>query len=163
MNFRAVVPVLALLVSAAAEAAVDPNLLALAMPDAKVLYGVQVRETLASPFGQFALAHLPQSDGVAKFAAATGFDLQRDLREVLIASPTAGAPGDNPAVLVLATGTFAPDKFLGLAITLRATVSDYRGIQVITPPQPQDTRVFAFLDNSTIAMGSEPVIRAVID
>ena len=78
MNRYAIVPALALLAAVTASAAVDPNLLGLVMPDAKVLYGVQVQQTLSSPFGQFAILHLPQNDAMLRFQAATGFELQRD-------------------------------------------------------------------------------------
>jgi hypothetical protein len=98
-----------------------------------------------------------------RFQAATGFELQRDLREILVASPTAGPFGDGSDALVLASGAFAPDKVLALATVLGAKVSDYRGVAMITPQQQRDARVFAFLDTSTIAVGSEPAIRGVID
>lgn len=164
MNRLALVPALALLVAATAGAAVDPNLMGLVMPDAKVLYGVQVQQTLASPFGQYAISHLPQNDAMMRFQAATGFELQRDLREILVASSTTGNLGDSSDALVLASGAFAPDKVLALATVIGAKVSDYHGVPMITPPQQQrDARVFAFLDASTIAIGSEPLIRGVID
>ena len=128
MNRYTIVPALMFLVSATAGAAVDPNLLGLVMPDAKVLYGVQVQQTLSSPFGQFAISHLPQNDAMIRFQAATGFELQRDLREILVASPTTGPFGDGSDALVLASGTFAPDKVLALATVMGAKVSDYRGV-----------------------------------
>jgi hypothetical protein len=163
MNRLAIVPALALLLSATAGAAVDPSLLGLVMPEAKVLYGVQVQQTLASPFGQFAISHLPQNDAMIRFQAATGFELQRDLREILVASSSTGPFGDGSDALVLASGTFAPDRVLALATVVGAKVSDYRGVPMITPPQQRDARVFAFLDGSTIAIGGEPAVRAVID
>jgi hypothetical protein len=163
MNRHAIVPALALLLSATAGAAVDPNLLGLVMPEAKVLYGVQVQQTLASPFGQYAISHLPQNDAMLRFQAATGFELQRDLREILVASLSTGPFGDGADALVLASGTFAPDKVLALATVMGAKVSEYRGVAMITPAQQRDARVFAFLDGSTIAIGSEPAIRGVID
>jgi hypothetical protein len=163
MNRYAIVPALGLLITATAGAAVDPNLLGLVMPDAKVLYGVQVQQTLASPFGQFAISHLPQNDAMIRFQAATGFELQRDLREILVASSSTGPFGDSSDALVLAVGAFAPEKVLALATVIGAKVSDYRGVALITPPQQRDARVFAFLDASTIAIGSEPTIRGVID
>jgi hypothetical protein len=163
MNRYAIVPALALILSATASAAVDPNLLGLVMPEARVLYGVQVQETLASPFGQFAISHFPQKDAMTRFQTATGFELQRDLREILVASPSTGPFGDDSDALVLASGAFAPDKVLALANVIGAKVSDYRGVSMITPPQQHDARVFAFLDASTLAIGSEPVIRGVID
>ncbi len=163
MDRYAIVPALALLVTVTAGAAVDPSLLALVMPDAKVLYGVQVQQTLASPFGQFAISHLPQNDAMIRFQAATGFELQRDLREILVASSTTGRLDDGSDVLALASGTFAPDKVVALATVIGAKVSDYHGVAMITPPQQRDARVFAFLDASTLAIGSELAVRGVID
>ncbi len=163
MNRYAIVPALALLLTATAEAAVDPNLLGLVMPEARVLYGVQIQQTLATPFGQFAVSHLPQNEGMLRVQAAAGFDLQRDLREILVASSSTGPFGDGRDALVLASGTFAPDKVVALATVMGANVSDYHGVPVITPPQRHDARVFAFLDSSTIAIGSETAIRGVID
>ncbi len=163
MKRLAIVPALALLLSATAGAAVDPNLLGLVMPEAKVLYGVQVQQTLASPFGQYAISHLPQNDAMIRFQAATGFELQRDLREILVASSTTGNLNDDPDALVLASGAFAPDKVLALSTVIGAKVSDYRGVAMITPPTQRDARVFAFLDASTIAIGNEQAIRGVID
>jgi len=163
MNRLAIVPALALLLSATAGAAVDPNLLGLVMPEAKVLYGIQVQQTLASPFGQYAISHLPQNDVMIRFQAATGFELQRDLREIVVASASTGPFGDGSDALVLASGAFAPDKVLALSTVMGAKVSDYRGVAVITPPQQNEPRVFAFLDASTLAVGNEPAIRGVID
>jgi len=163
MNRYAILPTLALLLTATAGAAVDPNLLGLVMPEAKVLYGVQIQQTLATPFGQFAVSHLPQNEGMLRFQAAAGFDLQRDLREILVASSTTGPFGDGSDALVLASGTFAPDKVVALATVMGANISGYRGVPMITPPQRHDARVFAFLDSSTIAIGNETAIRGVID
>jgi len=157
MNRQAIVPVLALLIAGTASAAVDPALLNLAMPDAKVLYGIQVQATLASPFGQFAVSHLPAA--ITRFAAATGFDVARDLQEVLVAS---AHPGDESDVLILARGRFPWDKLVAVAKTTGATVYDYHGVSVITPPE-RDAKVLAFLDASTLVVGSETAVRDVID
>src|ERR1700730_18655363 len=104
MNRHETVPALALLICATAEASVDPNLMGLVMPDAKVLYGIQVQQTLASPFGQYAISHLPQSDAMKRFQSATGFDLERDLREILVASSTTGNLSNGSDALVPASG-----------------------------------------------------------
>jgi len=143
--------------AATTQAAVDPALLKLAPPEAKVLYGIQVQATLASPFGQFALSHLP-TNAVTRFAAATGFEVQRDLQEVVVAS----SASDGSDALILARGTFPSDKFIALASVSGATVYDYHGVSVITPPE-RNTKVFAFLDPTTLAIGTEPALRDVID
>src|SRR5260370_9483388 len=91
-----------LLVSATARAAVDPALLDLVPPRTQVLYGIQVQQTLSSPFGQFVLSRMPDNRAaLLQFAAATGFDLQRDLREVLLAGSARPARVDDPAFLAL--------------------------------------------------------------
>ena len=157
MTRLAFLPALAFLISTTASAAVDPTLLNLVMPETKVLYGIQVQSTLASPFGQFALSHLP-ANAATRFAATTGFELQRDLQEVVVASNTS----DGSDVLIVARGTFPADKFLALASITGATVYDYHGVSVITPPE-RNAKVFAFLDSSTLVIGAEPALRDVID
>ena len=162
MKRCAIVPVLVLLISATAGAAVDPALLNLAMPDAKMMFGVQVQQTLASPFGQYAITRLLGNDAMTRFAATTGFEMQRDLQEVLAASSTPGSPGDGSDVLVLARGTFAADKFIALAKLTGATVYEYHGASVILP-QARGARAFAFLDSSIMAVGNEQALRDAID
>jgi hypothetical protein len=157
-------PALLLLVSAGASAAVDPSLLDLVTPDTKVLYGIQVQQTLASAFGQYALSQLPTGGaGMLQFATATGFDLKRDLHEILVASPSpaAGSTAWN-ASLILARGTFQADKFTALAQITGASVTAYRGFQIVTPQQPGNPS-FTFLDSSTLAIGIEPVLQNTID
>ena len=121
-------PPLAILLASTAHAAVDPALLNLAPPEAKVLYGIQVQATLASPFGQFAFSHLP-ANAVTRFAAATGFQVQRDLQEVVVASNAS----DGSDALILARGAFPSDKFIALASVTGATVYDYHGVITDTP------------------------------
>ena len=162
MKRCAIVPVLVLLISATAGAAVDPALLNLAMPDAKVMFGVQVQQTLASPFGQYAITRLLGNDAMTRFAATTGFEMQRDLQEVLAASSTPGSPGDGSDALILARGTFAADKFIALATLTGATVYEYHGASVILP-QARGARAFAFLGTSIMAIGNEQALRDAID
>jgi hypothetical protein len=87
-----------LLAATTAPAAVDPALLDLVMPDAQVLAGMQVQQSLASPFGQYFLTQIPSNDGASKFATSTGLDPRRDVREILMASAgvTLGAGNANP-------------------------------------------------------------------
>jgi hypothetical protein len=162
MSRHAIIPGLALLITATAGAAVDPGLLDLVMPDAKVLFGVRVPQTLGSPFGQYALNHLLGAQALTRFFALTGLDPRRDLQEVLVASATPGIPGDGSDALILVRGTFAPERFIAVATLTGATVSDYHGVQVINPQQPGPP-AFAFLDSSTLAIGAERMLTGVID
>lgn len=67
--------------------AVDSSLLSLIPAEAKVAGGVQVARTLGSPFGQYVLAQMGQSNkDLQEFIDATGFDPRRDLQEIVFAS-----------------------------------------------------------------------------
>jgi hypothetical protein len=143
-------------------AAVDPDLLNLVMPDAKVLAGVRVDQSEASPFGKFLLAQVPDDPAAFQmFIAATGFDPRRDLREVLVA-------GDGEATsasrgLLLARGTFQPAQVLTTATALGATVSTYHGLDVLTSAAQGSPFSTAFLDASTAVTGNPDAVKAAID
>jgi hypothetical protein len=162
MNYLRVVAAV-LLAAAAAPAAVDPALLDLVMPDAQVLAGMQVQQSLASPFGQYFLTQIPINDGVGKFAAATGFDLRRDVREILVASVggTFGAGNANPG-LILVRGTFEPSRIAALATLAGSSVTPDNGVVVITPPQNAAGTSFAFLDSSTLAIGDRASVQGAV-
>jgi hypothetical protein len=151
-----------LLTATAAPAAVDPALLDLVMPDAQVLAGMQVQQSLASPFGQYFLTQIPDNEGVTKFAAATGLDLRRDLREILVASVggTLGAGNANPG-LILVRGTFQPGRFAALATLTGSSVTPENGVVVITPPQNAG-RSLAFLDSSTLVIGDRASVQGAV-
>ena len=140
-----------------ASAAVDPALLALVPPDASMLFGMQVQNVLSSPFGQYAAAQLPVNNGMVMFAAATGFNYQHDLQEIVGAS---NGGGTRPS-LILARGQFQPDKFLALAAVAGATITNFNGTQIFTPPQGPLS--VAFLDASTLALGDPDSLKAAID
>jgi hypothetical protein len=152
-----------LLAATAAPAAVDPTLLDLVMPDAQVLAGMQVQQSLASPFGQYFLTQIPTNDGASKFAAATGFDLRRDIREILVASVggTFRAGNANPG-LVLVRGTFEPARFAAVATLSGSSVTPENGVLVITPPQNPVGPSLAFLDSSTLVIGDRASVNATI-
>ena len=162
MNPLRVAPILlAIVASVAAEAAIDPALLDLAPPGAKVLCGIQVQQALSSPFGQFLLSRMPGNGAtLLGFAAATGFDPRRDLREVLLAGSV--APGNGNDGVLLARGTFQIDKLIALAATIHASNANYAGVPLITPAEPRAPTI-AVLDSSTMAIGSESAVKSVID
>jgi len=148
-----------LLAAATAMAAVDPGLLNLVMPEAKILSGVQVAQSQASPFGQYLLSQMQINDeGFQKFVAATGFDPRHDLNEILAATN-----GDHRA-LVVGQGVFQVDRILAAAAAEGAAVTNYRGIDIVTSPdKPGSTGSIAFLDASTAVMGDTDAVKAAID
>lgn len=161
INSAWLVPALLMIASGTAGAAVDPALLDLVMPDAKVLFGMQLQQALASPFGQFALARIPDhGTALLQVAAATGFDLRRDLQEILLARST--GTGKWSDSVILARGTFQPAKFAGLARAAGAKITDYHGFTLVRPAD-RDARAFTFLDSSTVVIGSQTDVEGTID
>jgi hypothetical protein len=150
---------LALLASSGAFAAVDPALMNLVMPDAKVLTGIQVDQSQASPFGRYVLSQMQFNDeGFQRFMNATGFDPRRDLREVLAAGT--GQPDEHSGV-VLGRGVFQPVRISAAAVAAGGTVTPYRGIDILSGRDAHGA--VAFLDASIAVMGPPAMVREAID
>jgi hypothetical protein len=148
------------LIAPAALAGVDPALLALVSPDAKMLIGIQVNQAQASPFGQYLLSQVQLDRNTNRVMIAAGFDPRRDLREILAAS------GDGWNGLLLGRGSFQPAKISKAAVLAGAASSTYRGNEVLTlsgTGKNKPAGSIAFLDASTVAAGDTDAVKAVID
>jgi hypothetical protein len=152
-----------LFLAASAFAGVDPVLLNLVMPDAKVLSGIQVDQSVASPFGQYLLSQMQSNDsGFLQFVAATGFDPTRDLTQMLAATgDTAANPND---VVLLGRGSFLVPQITAAVTANGGTVTPYGGFSVLTGPQAKSSvGAIVFLNTTTTAIGSLPAVEAAID
>ncbi len=149
-----------MLAAALAAPAADSGLLSLAMPDARVVAGINVAGVRNSPFGQFLLDRMSarEEEGLRRFVSDTGFDPRRDLNEVVFASP--GGRGETRK-LVLARGLFDPARLIGLATAHGAKVSNYGGVDIVGGGG--HGMVFAFLDSSTAVAGDIDSVRGAID
>lgn len=141
---------------AAAAFAADPELLRLAMPEARILAGIDVSKVKDTPFGKFATAQFseaqdPQYDA---FVKASGFDPRENLDEILLAKADAGEHR-----LVLARGRFDTARILNAAAAAGAGVATYHGAQVLVST---DTWL-AFLSPTIAAMGDPASVRAVVE
>src|SRR5579862_8220713 len=125
MHYLRSIPLLLVLAAIPALPAVDPGLLGLVMPEARVLSGIQVAQGEASPFGQYVISQIQTAPGIDRLAFATGFDPRRDLQEIL----AAGVGGRR--TLVLARGSFQPDTIMRAATAAGGTPADYRGIGIV--------------------------------
>ncbi len=167
--------------AATASAAIDPVLLNLVMPDAKILSGIQVDQSVASPFGQYLLTQIQAGDaGFQKFILATGFDPRRDLNQILAATNSDGT-STSPSVLALGRGTFVPSQILAAAIAQGGVITPYSGFSIITPPAPTQASssnttgatatsnaavsntAIVFLDGTTAAAGDIASVQGAID
>jgi hypothetical protein len=146
------------LVPAAAlvQAAVDPALLSLVMPDAKIVAGVQVEQAQASALGQYLLGQIPAGAEWDKMVAATGFDPKRDLREIVAASS-----GARNAGLLIGRGMFQPQRISAMAALAGGTVTNYKGVEMVTGKGSPGG--LAFLDASTVVLGDDVSLKSAID
>jgi hypothetical protein len=149
--------------AATASAAIDPVLLNLVMPDAKILSGIQVDASLASPFGQYVLGQMQAGDdGFQKFILSTGFDPRRDLHEVLAATNSDGT-SKTPSVLAIGRGVFVPSQILAAATAQGGTITSYKGLSIIASPDSTSSTAIVFFDASTVAAGDLASVKAAID
>jgi hypothetical protein len=147
-----------------ARAATDPSLLGLVMPDAKVVTGIDVSQSQASPFGQYVFSQMQLGANFDKIAAAIGFDPRRDLREIIAAA--ADVPGqtqDAQTGLVLARGTFQPARIAAVASLAGAVASTYKNFEILGNSGGGKNGGVVFLDASTVATGDIGSLKALID
>jgi len=156
---------IAALCASTALAAVDPELLALAAPDAKVLSGIDVERSKSAPFGKYVLTQMAAAASLHQFGDQTGFDATRDLKELLIASSDQGS-------LFLARGSFDPPKILAAADALASSQrSTYQGITLLvfapaataSADATATNDAVAFLDTSLALAGDEALVKAALD
>jgi len=150
---------------ATAAAGVTPALLNLVMPDATVVSGMNVAQSVTSPFGQYILLQMQSNDtGFLQFISSTGFDPRKDLLEILAATPSTGSSTTHSG-LILGRGVFQPAMIIGAATEKGATITNYRGFSLIGQPSSQSTDNIAltFLDGATVAMGDTSSVKSVID
>jgi hypothetical protein len=166
---------LVLALQVTAFAAVDPGLLRLVMPDAKVIAGLQVRQTKNSVFGQYVLSHMQIEDAAfKKFIAQTGFDPRRDVTEILMASNWEQSTPES-RWLVAARGSFNLPQITAAAKANGGAITDFQGVGILTyaeEPKPQETKPqetkpeagsgIAFFDSSSAVMGDLASVKAAI-
>jgi len=139
--------------------AVDPRLLDLVMPDAKVFAGVNVAQAKTTPFGQYVLSQIQnQAAELDKVTALTGFDPRQDVTELLAASNA--ATGQHSG-LALATGTFNVATITTFAIEKKAVTETYKNVTILEDPKQEGG--IAFLTANVAVAGPVAEVKAAID
>jgi hypothetical protein len=147
--------------TALACAAADPGLLRLAPADSRFFSGIQVAQTLRTPFGQYVLSQMePDDEGLRKLLSEAGIDIRRDIEEILIG--TAG-DSENSKSLIIARGQFHPEQFFAAASARGASVANFHGIQVATLNGARSEGAVAFVDPGVALVGDAEIVRAAID
>lgn len=145
-------------------AAADPALLDLISPDSAVIAGMDIEKVRESPFGKyvFGTLNVSQSD-LERFTQLAGFDPMKDLREVLVASPTADMKAD---ALILIRGMFDQSKLTGVAGLQGASIDSYQGFRILSPPKSASRGMAAMsiaLLPGGLAVGPDATLRAALD
>lgn len=139
--------------------AADQQLMGLAMPDAKVLAGINIQLAKTSPFGQYLLSQAQTSnDGLQELISTTGFDPRQHLTEVLFAST--GQPGSHTGLAII-RGTFDVGRILQAVQNKGQTPQLYQGIQILN--SPHNSQSMAFLDGTLALAGDAVSVKAAID
>jgi len=143
--------------------ALDPGMLNFVSPAATSLAGVDMVRVQASPFGQYLMKQAGQHGAnLDQIASATGFDVRRDLQEVLIAS---SSPAASHQGLIIARGAFDQQRLLGMAKTAGLLSTSYKGVTLLTPQQNTSSTDFeaaAFVAGYLVA-GSRADVEGAID
>jgi hypothetical protein len=144
--------------------AVDPNLMNLVMPDAKILAGGNITNTVSSPTARYLITKLggmPLQQGPF---AGLGFNPLQNVTEVLAAST--GNPV-SPGGLLLASGTFPVDKLTALATSGTNSnwqMSTYGGATLLSHTEKEKSVAIAFpAGNSILIAGDLASVKAAID
>jgi len=147
------------LVFSALACAADPALLNLVMPEARIFAGVNVERILASPIGKQIDSKIQeQSPQLQQIFNATGFDLRRDLKEILIAGT---AKGQSGAAVILVRGTFDAAKLGAFTRSSGQKAVSYEGVEILSNPS-QKSGSLAILDNNIAVAGELDQVQAAI-
>ena len=93
-------PLITTLALAAQAWGADAQLLGLLAPESKMIAGMDVQQTKASPFGQFLLSQLGATAQLEKFRSATGFDPLTDFTPIANIGANGFVIAVNPTVPV---------------------------------------------------------------
>jgi hypothetical protein len=141
--------------------AADSQLLAMVMPDAKVVAGVNVDQAKGTPFGLYVLTQMQSdSEGLQQLIALTGFDPTKDVHELLAASNA--TPGSkSPTGLLLGRGNFDVATIIAFATGKGALTETYAGVTIIE--DPKKTAGLAFTGPTLAVVGDLANVKAALD
>jgi hypothetical protein len=145
--------------------AVDPALLALVPPGAKIVSGIQLDQARSSEFGRYLLQQIETAgEPFQQLTEETGFDPRRDLNELLFA--TSGPRSDNntePAFVILARGSFDQNRIEAKAKAKGAAVENYQGVHLILNEHANHHGAgVAFLDGGIAVMADRASLRQIV-
>jgi len=159
---------LPLLLAAAAFpalAAIDPTLLALVPPGAKIVSGIDFDRARGSDFGQFLIARMNAAGNqdFEQFVAQTGFDPRHDVQQIIFASTGPGNQVNGNNFAVLARGNFDEDRIKATAKTNGLAPQTFQGVNIFLNTAPaHDAPAFAFLGDGVGLLGDVDTVKQII-
>jgi hypothetical protein len=139
--------------------AAEPTPLQLMPPDADSIGGVDVAQTLLSPFGHFVLEQMKKDDPkLREMIESTGFDPRTQLRSVVFA----GAP-DSQKGVVVAQGVFNGPQILQAAKAKGATITQYGRYELAVPAGTKGEGALAVVNGALAVLGDTASVKAVLD
>ncbi len=142
----------------------DPAVLRMLPPDARVLLGVEWRKSLASSVGAMVEKRIQES-GLPPIPGLAGFErtLREDVDSLLLSTSAQDLPerGRQSPMLVVIKGRFDPAQ---LRKRIAGKTERYRQTELIAPAkiEPPTMRV-ALLDPSTILFGDRKELTSALD
>lgn len=144
--------------------AVDPALLALIPPGAKLVAGVRLDQARSSEFGQHVLNRMNTEDErFQQLIEQTGFDPRHDLDELVFATSGPGSDKSQPQFVILARGTFDQSRIEAKVKAKGGAIQSYEGVHLIVDgPKNRHGGAFAFLDGGIAVMADQATLRQII-
>lgn len=142
--------------------AADAGLVQLLPANPRVVAGMNVGQSISSPFGRYLLEQMKDDEAdLRKFVDMTGFDPRRDLREIIVANyPGANGETKKEKTLIVARGNFDPARIRATALAEGGRVLQHLGVELLAGKNGND--LVSFLDGSTAIAGDEASVRDAI-
>lgn len=149
-------------------ASVDPGLLALVPPEAKLVSGIDIERARSSEFGQFMTAKMHNSNhDFEQFVNETGFDPRRDVEHLIFADTGQNTAGHSHTVII-ARGNFDSERIESSATSHGFVRQSFQGADFFVDKSEHNQSenngpsAFAFLDDGIAVIGPPEMVRGII-
>jgi hypothetical protein len=150
-----------LLGSQSALASVDYALLSIVPPSATVIAGIDVRRAVTSRSGTYMLEQTVADQQFAGLVSATGLNVRRDVRQMLLVGTGRQSTTDSPHA-VIAHGTFDPARLIAAGQLRGASIRRYRAFAILVQGTGKAVEAIAFPSAEFLVMGDLATVEAVL-